>query len=118
MADKKRPGGKSNYDPAQAARYFDEFGMQEWQRLTATPVAEVSLHIHTHYLQKYVAAGSRVLEIGAGAGRFTQVLADLGAYICVADISATQLKLNQELAQKFEFAHAVEAWVQAGPDEV
>lgn len=108
-----RPENKSNYDPAQAARHFDEFGMQEWQRLTATPVAEVSLHIHTHYLQKYVAAGSRVLEIGAGAGRFTQVLADLGAHICVADISATQLELNRELAQKFEFAPAVEDWVQA-----
>lgn len=110
--DKDQSENKSNYDPAQAAQHFDEFGMQEWQRLTATPVAEVSLHIHTHYLQKYVAAGSRVLEIGAGAGRFSQVLADLGAQICVADISATQLKLNQELAQKFEFAHAVEEWVQ------
>jgi SAM-dependent methyltransferase len=111
--DQDHPENKSNYVPAQAARHFDEFGMQEWQRLTATPAAEVSLHIHTHYLQKFVAAGSRVLEIGAGAGRFTQVLADLGAKICVADISATQLKLNQELAQKFDFAHAVEDWVQA-----
>ena len=57
--------------------------------------------------------GDLLLEIGAGAGRFTQVLADLGAHICVADISATQLELNRELADKFEFAHAVEDWVQA-----
>ena len=77
------------------SRQFDEYGMKEWERLTATPVDEISLYLHTHYLQKYIRPGWRVLEIGAGAGRFTQVLAELGARIAVADISQEQITLNQ-----------------------
>ncbi|MCP4425040.1 MAG: class I SAM-dependent methyltransferase [Chloroflexi bacterium] len=113
IMNKELPNNKSNYDPSQTARHFDEYGMREWERLTATPAAEVSLHIHTHYLQKYVPPGARVLEIGAGAGRFTQILTELGTRIWVADLSPAQLELNQEHANRFGFAHAVEAWIEA-----
>ena len=75
--DRNVPEDQSNYDPSRTVRHFDTYGMQEWHRLTATPVAEVSLFIHTHYLKKYVPLGANVLEIGAGAGRFTQILAEL-----------------------------------------
>ena len=54
----------------------------------------------------------RVLEIGAGAGRFTQALAKLGARIWVADISPGQLALNRQFAQELGFAQAVEDWFQ------
>jgi SAM-dependent methyltransferase len=50
-----------------------------------------------------------VLEIGAGAGRFTQIMAGLGAHIVVADISQVQLDLNKRFAQEYRFDHAVEA---------
>ena len=66
----------SSYQPAIVAKYFDEFGIREWKRLTQTPADEVSLAIHTHYLKEYLSNSDRVLEIGAGAGRFTQVLAN------------------------------------------
>jgi SAM-dependent methyltransferase len=103
----------SRYDPANLSRYFDESGLAEWNRLVATPVDEVSLHIHSHYLQQFVKAGDKVLEIGAGAGRFTQVLAGLGARIVVADISPVQLELNQHNATRLGFAGSVETWQQA-----
>ena len=104
--------GSSTYRPEWVAGYFDELGIGEWQRLVATPVDEVSLYIHTHYLRHYVPAGARVLEIGAGAGRFTQVLADLDVQILVADISQEQLKLNRQHAEAYGFAHAVKEWRQ------
>jgi SAM-dependent methyltransferase len=59
-----------------------------------------------------VRPGSRVLEIGAGAGRFTQVLADLDCRILVADISPGQLDLNRKHGAELGFAEAVEDWVQ------
>ncbi|MCJ7736086.1 MAG: hypothetical protein MUQ10_02070, partial [Anaerolineae bacterium] len=89
----------SDYRAEEIAKYFDEFGIREWNRLVATPVAEVSLHIHTHYLEEYVQPGSYVLEIGAGAGRFTQVLARLKAKVLVADISQVQIDLNMHHAE-------------------
>lgn len=69
----------SAYQPDAVIKYFDELGMREWERLIQTPTDEVSLYIHAHYLKKYISPDLQVLEIGAGAGRFTQILADLGA---------------------------------------
>jgi len=43
-----------------------------------------------------VQPGDRVLDVGAGPGRFTIELAEIGASVVVADISARQLELNRE----------------------
>ncbi|MDJ0688680.1 MAG: methyltransferase domain-containing protein [Xenococcaceae cyanobacterium MO_188.B32] len=102
----------SSYQPAIVAKYFDELGIREWERLTQTPADEVSLAIHTHYLKEYLSNSDRVLEIGAGAGRFTQVLANLGTKIVVADISSGQLELNKSLAVEHGFEDSVEDWQQ------
>jgi SAM-dependent methyltransferase len=97
----------SQYDANTIVQYFDEYGEREWDRLIQSPMHEVNLYIHTHYLEKHVAAGNRVLEIGAGPGRFTQVLSRLGAQIVVADISGVQLELNRRFAGEMGFAQAV-----------
>ncbi|MEA3334709.1 MAG: hypothetical protein U9R25_02295 [Chloroflexota bacterium] len=78
---------ESFYDAEEITRNFDEFGIGEWDRLTQTPVDEVSLFIHTHYLKEFLPEDARVLEVGAGAGRFTMMLAGLGATVLVGDIS-------------------------------
>jgi ubiquinone/menaquinone biosynthesis C-methylase UbiE len=98
------------FDPQSISKYFDQYGQREWDRLVATPADEISLHIHTHYLHRFIKTGDRVLEIGAGAGRFTQMLAEMGSRVLVADISPGQLALNQQFAEKFGFDHAVEGW--------
>jgi len=97
----------SIYNPEAIAQHFDEFGVREWERLTQTPSDEASLYVHTHYLEKHISKGRRVLEIGAGAGRFTQVLARLGANITVADISNVKLELNKKFAAELGFDKAV-----------
>lgn len=100
----------SQYDPQSLSEFFDGYGRREWDRLVATPVDEISLHLHTLYLETYIHSGARVLEIGAGAGRFTQVLAGLGARVLVADISPGQLALNREMSARLGFAQGVEDW--------
>jgi SAM-dependent methyltransferase len=52
--------------------------------------------VHAHYLRRFVGAGDRVLDVGAGPGRFTIDLARAGAEVVVADVSAKQLELNRE----------------------
>ncbi|MFH2037815.1 MAG: class I SAM-dependent methyltransferase [Chloroflexota bacterium] len=104
--------GKTNYSPELISQYFDELGVKEWDRLTNTPADEVSLYIHTHYLKKHISQGDQILEVGAGAGRFTQILAGLGTQIMVADISRVQLDLNKQLAHEFGFDQAVKDWRQ------
>jgi SAM-dependent methyltransferase len=101
---------KKQYDGQHIANYFDQYGDKEWQRLLTDPVNEVNLHIHSHYLKEYVPPKSKVLEIGAGAGRFTQILAQIGAQVVVSDISPGQVELNKKHAREEGFAQAVLAW--------
>ena len=76
--------------------YYDEFGALEWERLANDIPGRVSYDIHHRMLQRFIEPGMHVLEIGAGPGRFTIPLADLGARITVTDFSPVQLDLNAQ----------------------
>ncbi len=89
--------------------YFDELGEGEWLRLTSSPRALVSLEVHRRMLAEHVRAGARVLEVGAGAGRFTIELARLGAVVTVTDLSPVQLDLNEQHVREAGYEQSVEA---------
>ncbi|UCG88231.1 MAG: class I SAM-dependent methyltransferase, partial [Gemmatimonadota bacterium] len=100
------------YDPNWVVARYDGQCEQEWERFSRSPVDEVSLFIHTHYLREFVIPGSRVLDVGAGPGRFTQILAEMGCRIVATDISPVQLELHRKYAEELDFDHAVEARLQ------
>lgn len=83
------------YDAQRIAAFFDAYGEQEWTRFEDGRTPSTSLEVHLEYLRRYVHAGDRVLDIGAGPGRFTLELAQLGADVVVADLSLGQLELNR-----------------------
>src|SRR5262249_47966387 len=84
------------YSPDAVRAYHDEFGDREWDRLERRPMDRVNLELHRRLLARLVQRGDRVLEVGAGPGRFTIQLAQLGATVTVVDISPRQLELNRE----------------------
>ncbi|MHB1000770.1 MAG: methyltransferase domain-containing protein [Armatimonadota bacterium] len=110
MREKSAPTFK--YDPVWVQQHYDTYGMQEWNRWESSPATRIAFAVHSHYLQRYVRPGERVLEIGAGAGRFTQLLANITSHITVADISSVQLSLNRHQADVLGFDAAIEQWVQ------
>jgi 2-polyprenyl-3-methyl-5-hydroxy-6-metoxy-1,4-benzoquinol methylase len=68
------------HDPERAAEFFDQYAEREWARFEDDPTTpSTSLDVHLEYLRRYVSAGDRVLDVGAGPGRFTIELAQLGA---------------------------------------
>jgi SAM-dependent methyltransferase len=73
----------------------------------------VNFETHRALLQEFVRPGDRVLEVGAGPGRFTIGLAELGARIVVADVSPGQLDLHREKVAQAGAEAAVEARLQA-----
>ncbi len=103
---------RAAYDADWIRTYYDAYGMKEWDRWDASPVERIKLHVHLHHLRAHIAASDRVLEIGAGAGRFTQVLSHLAASTVVADLSPGQLALNRDHAARLGFGDAIEAWVE------
>jgi len=102
----------AKYNPDWVRKYYDEYGEKEWERWDRSPVEQIKFEVHLHYLRKYLRANDRILEIGAGAGRFTQELAKISKKIVVADISSVQLQLNRKNAQKLEFSKSIEDWVE------
>jgi ubiquinone/menaquinone biosynthesis C-methylase UbiE len=95
------------HDPEHAAEFFDRYAELEWTRFDDERTPSTSLDVHVEYLRRYVTAGDRVLDAGAGPGRFTIELARLGASIVVADISAGQLALNREKVAEAGFGAGV-----------
>jgi 2-polyprenyl-3-methyl-5-hydroxy-6-metoxy-1,4-benzoquinol methylase len=100
------------YSRAAIAAYFDALGAGEWERFDRTLGDRVSLAMHTALLERYVRPGQRILDVGAGPGRFTEMLHRLGSRVVVADLSARQLELNREAARERGFASSVEGWQQ------
>jgi SAM-dependent methyltransferase len=86
------------YDPSRLASFFDEYGEREWERLgpERPAIDRVNFATHLALLQEHIGGGDRVLEAGAGPGRFTIELARIGAQVVVGDISPGQLRLNRE----------------------
>ncbi len=102
----------AQYDPNWTRAHYDAYGMREWDRWDESPVERVKFSIHRHYIQSNLRPGDRVLEIGAGAGRFTCEIAQVTDRIVVADLSPGQLKLNRENAARLDFASSIEAWIE------
>jgi ubiquinone/menaquinone biosynthesis C-methylase UbiE len=85
-----------SWDPDRAAAFYDEYGEREWTRFEDGRTPAPSLDVHIEHLRRFVRDGDRVLDVGAGPGRFTIELARLGADVTVADISPGQLEQNRE----------------------
>ncbi|HVQ86860.1 MAG TPA: class I SAM-dependent methyltransferase [Actinomycetes bacterium] len=91
-------------------RHFDEMVDAEWLRLAESIAGRVSFEVHRRFLAEHISHGMRVLEIGAGPGRFTRELAALGATITVTDLSEAQLAANRDRASADGFDAHVEEW--------
>lgn len=85
----------------------------DWARWQADPLQQVDFAVHTHYLQTYLSRVDRVLEVGAGAGRFTRELAQIVDHLVVVDRSAEKLQRNQRNATAMGYGNVVDAWYEA-----
>ena len=91
----------------QVREHFDALGDREWQRLDEDLRSQVSFEMHRRMLRRLIRPGFDVLEVGAGAGRFTVELARIGARVVVTDVSSVQLELNATHVGQAQLEHAV-----------
>lgn len=101
---------KPTYNASVTSKFYDNYGAREWNRLDNGLANRVQVVTHRAMLEQFVKAGDRVLEIGAGPGRFTIELARLGAVITVGDISEEQLRLNKEKVAEQGIGNHVTGW--------
>lgn len=85
----------------------------EWAHWQSSPLQQIDFAIHTHYLRQYLKRGQRVLEVGAGAGRFTLEIAAIVNRMVVVDISEEKLHYNRRNAETMGYAGDIEEWCKA-----
>ncbi|WP_441247332.1 class I SAM-dependent methyltransferase [Kitasatospora sp. McL0602] len=105
------PGGAPSSDESVEAvrRYYDDFAGAEHERLTQDIAGRVSFEIHRQFLEPHLKDNQRILELGAGTGRFTILLTERSSRVMVTDISPVQLHLNEANVTAAGTEHAVEA---------
>jgi len=103
----RTPEGDWDITARRVREHFDRLGELEWDRLEQDLRSQVSLEMHRRFLRRTISPGSTVLEIGAGAGRFTVELARLGSSVVVTDVSAVQLEVNAGRVEAAGVADAV-----------
>ncbi|MEK5254563.1 class I SAM-dependent methyltransferase [Paenibacillus sp. FSL F4-0125] len=99
--------------------YYSSF--DEWGRLDREPLEFI---INLHYIKKYMPSAGKVLDNGAGPGKYAMELAKLGYKVTLSDITpklveiAMEKAAELELTQQFEGFHNLNAIDLEGiPDE-
>ncbi|WP_423744824.1 class I SAM-dependent methyltransferase (plasmid) [Haladaptatus sp. SPP-AMP-3] len=85
----------SDMDPA---RYYDEYGEHEWERLERDPVTRMEFANTVDYLGRYLPDSGRVLDVGGASGRYALRLAECNYDVALVDVSETQVELARENA--------------------
>jgi 2-polyprenyl-3-methyl-5-hydroxy-6-metoxy-1,4-benzoquinol methylase len=84
------------YDRRAVAEYFDALADREWDRLETSLQGRIKCAIHQRLIAEHVQPGMRVLDVGAGPGRFAVDVVERGARVTLVDLSQVQLDLAQK----------------------
>lgn len=77
--------------------YYDANVQAEWERMERHPV---EFAINRHYIDRYVAPGMRVLDVGGGPGRYSIHLAERGCDVTLVDLSAGNVEFARAEAAR------------------
>lgn len=84
-----------SYNPEIPRNRYNNYGDREWTRLERDGHGELLYQVHLDILKRYVKPEYKVLEIGAGSGRYTKDLVTMCEELTVGDISKHQIEFNQ-----------------------
>lgn len=99
-----------SYNPEIPKNRYDNYEDREWTRLEKDGHGELLYRVHIEILKRYIRPTDRVLEIGAGSGRYTKDLVNLCAALTVADISSHQIEFNQSKMKELSLFHKIRAF--------
>ncbi len=75
-------------------RYTNK-AIEEWHRLSATPITRIAYLITTHCLARYLPDAGRILDAGSGPGRYAIDIAKRGYPVAMFDLVSEMLQLGQ-----------------------
>ncbi|WP_409344153.1 class I SAM-dependent methyltransferase [Paenibacillus sp. MBLB4367] len=101
--------------------YYSRFGENEWLRLERQPLEFI---VNWHYIRKHLPAAGKLLDNGAGPGKYAMELAKSGYIVTLTDLTPGFVELARTkaeqygIADRFDGFHAMDARHLAGlPDD-
>ncbi|WP_150271853.1 class I SAM-dependent methyltransferase [Paenibacillus tepidiphilus] len=99
-----------SYNPEIPRSRYDNYGDREWTRLEKDGHGELLYQVHLDILKRYLERTDKVLEIGAGSGRYTKDLVSMCTELTVADISSHQLEFNKAKMRELSLLDRIKAY--------
>lgn len=92
-------------------RFYNEYGVKEWERLDGSAYGKLIYLLHKEFLQPYIGEGKRVLDAGCGAGRFSVLVAQMKSRVTLLDLSETQLEIARKKCNEFNVSEYIDEYV-------
>lgn len=89
--------------------YYDEFGEEEWERLSDGFYQRLEFEGTVEYLTRDLPETGHILDAGGGPGRYTVWLAEQGHDVTLIDLSQKQVDIAREKIADRELAGQVKA---------
>lgn len=99
-----------SYNPNIPKDRYNNYGEREWTRLEKDGHGELLYRVHHDILCRHIETKDKVLEIGAGSGRYTKDLVQLCESLTVADISKHQIEFNKAKMQELSLFDKIESF--------
>ncbi|WP_343045137.1 class I SAM-dependent methyltransferase [Paenibacillus lemnae] len=81
-------------------QYYSQF--DEWGRLDREPL---EFMINLHYIKSYLTGTQKVLDNGAGPGKYAMELARLGHRVTLSDLTPALVETAKQKAAEFGLTH-------------
>lgn len=79
----------------QIQRRYTDKAVQEWNRLSSTPITRIEYLITIYCLERYLPNTGRILDAGSGPGRYAVDIARQGYQVVMFDLVSEMLQLGQ-----------------------
>lgn len=77
--------------------YYNDNVEGEWERLEENPYEFI---INTHFMDRYIKSGDKVLDIGGGPGKYSLYFASKGCNVTLIDLSEENIKFAKAKAKE------------------
>lgn len=98
------------YNPEIPRARYDKSGNREWERLEKDRLGELLYHVHLDILKRYISDSDNVIELGAGAGRFTKDLVNMSKSLVTSDLSPVQIEINKRKMEELGLVDKVQGF--------
>jgi ubiquinone/menaquinone biosynthesis C-methylase UbiE len=101
------------YNAEYTRSFYNAYGALEWDRLETRPYGRLQAIIHEDFIGRYIKPDDKVLDAGAGPGRFSIVAGRAGAKVTVLDISDKQLEIARQKITEAGLIKQIDKFIRA-----